>query len=112
MVKSQPCAALIVQGLGGIVGAQRKVPQPQSKPSTANPIHFAGMQGVDGERVQYIPFDFHFHSKQRGAQVLAEIAPTVQAVLAQTGIFACPPALPSPDAHRLAAATWVGGPML
>lgn len=70
------------------------------------------MQGVDGERVQYIPFDFHFHSKQRGAQVLAEIAPTVQAVLAQTGIFACPPALPSPDAHRLAAATWVGAPML
>ena len=65
-------------------------------------------QGLDGERVQYIPFDFHFHSKQRGAQVLAQIAPTVQAVLAQTGIFACPPALPSPDAHRLAAATWVG----
>ena len=70
------------------------------------------LQGVDGERVQYIPFDFHFHSKQRGAQVLAEITPTVQTALAQTGIFACPPALPSPDAHRLAAATWVGASLL
>lgn len=68
-----------------------------------------GLQASGKLKVQHIPYDFKWHAKQPGADILQDMAPVLRTALDKTGIFVCPPAPPSVVASRACLSnSWVG----
>lgn len=52
-------------------------------------ISHLNYQRGSAEQLVYLPWDFNRYAKQRGSQILAQIAPVIQQSLRHTSFFAC-----------------------
>lgn len=49
------------------------------------------LQLPDGEKIEYIPWDFKRCAKRRGSRILTEMSPCIKRSLQLTSLFVCAP---------------------